>query len=219
MATRCAKSRTATTPCITAPPARRGARSWPTTPPASFSASGGPSGAPCGHRRADSRRVEPGHPGPPSYAALVAFRGAGGFGSALFFTALLTLVVRSVPPQRRGRAVGTLQEAFLFGIAFGPSVGGVLAEPLGLRWPFAIYAVFCATAGLVALRFLPRTEAMPSPTCWCCGPPGALPTRSAGAPWAARPTWCARRSRSPSDWRRPCPCSCSSWRCTGLAPG
>ncbi|MDQ3710511.1 MAG: MFS transporter [Actinomycetota bacterium] len=67
--------------------------------------------------------------GAPSYAALAAFRGAGGFGSALFFTALLTLVVRSVPPQRRGRAVGTLQEALLFGIAFGPSVGGVLAEP------------------------------------------------------------------------------------------
>lgn len=116
--------------------------------------------------------------GAPSYAALVAFRGAGGFGSALFFTALLTLVVRSVPSEQRGRAVGTLQGAFLFGIAFGPSVGGVLAEPLGLRWPFAIYAVFCATAGLVALRFLPRGEAPAAP---------AVTTDEEGAPPAAKP--------------------------------
>lgn len=28
-----------------------------------------------------------------------------------------------------------------------------------MRWPLAIYAVFCAAAGLVALRFLPRADA------------------------------------------------------------
>ncbi|MGH3666023.1 MAG: MFS transporter [Egibacteraceae bacterium] len=98
----------------------------------------------------------------PNYWALVVFRGLGGLGSALFFTALLALVVRIVPAQVRGRAVGLLQAAFLFGTAFGPSVGGVLAEPLGLRWPFAIYAGFCGGAGLVALRFLPRADA-PAP--------------------------------------------------------
>ena len=91
----------------------------------------------------------------PTYWAVLVVRGIGGFGSALFFNALLTHVVRIVPVDQRGRAVGALQGAFLFGIAFGPSVGGILAEPLGLRWPFAIYAFFCGAAGLVALRFLP----------------------------------------------------------------
>ena len=91
----------------------------------------------------------------PTYWAVLVVRGIGGFGSALFFNALLTHVVRIVPADQRGRAVGALQGAFLFGIAFGPSVGGILAEPLGLRWPFAIYAFFCGAAGLVALRFLP----------------------------------------------------------------
>lgn len=114
----------------------------------------------------------------PTYWALVAFRGLGGFGSALFFTALLSLVVRIVPADQRGRAVGMLQGAFLFGIAFGPSIGGVLAEPLGLRWPFAIYAVFCLAAGLVALRFLPRTE--PRPPAEAVEGPG-------GEPLAAEP--------------------------------
>lgn len=90
-----------------------------------------------------------------SYGALLAYRGFGGFGSALFFNALLAHVVGLVGPERRGRAVGGLQGAFLFGISFGPTVGGLLAEPLGLRWPFAIYAVFCAAAGVLALAFLP----------------------------------------------------------------
>jgi MFS family permease len=91
-----------------------------------------------------------------SYWHLLAYRAFGGFGSALFFNALLTHVVGLVGPERRGRAVGGLQGAFLFGISFGPVVGGLLAEPLGLRWPFAIYALFCAAAGVVALAFLPR---------------------------------------------------------------
>jgi MFS transporter, DHA1 family, multidrug resistance protein len=119
----------------------------------------------------------------PSYWVVLTVRGIGGFGSALFFNALLTQVVRIVAPDQRGRAVGALQGAFLLGIAFGPSVGGVLAEPLGLRWPFAIYAVFCAAAGVVALRFLrggPATAEDPEPTV------GAETLAEAG-PTAAKP--------------------------------
>ena len=102
--------------------------------------------------------------GAPSYWFLLLFRGIGGFGSALFFNALLSMIVRVAGPERRGRAVGMLQGSFLGGIAFGPSVGGLLAEPLGLRWPFAIYAVFCAAAGVVALVWLPRTGDAPPGT-------------------------------------------------------
>lgn len=97
----------------------------------------------------------------PTYGALLAFRGMGGVGSALFLNALLALIVRAVPAHLRGRAVGSLQGAFLFGISVGPSVGGLLAEPLGLRWPFVIYAVFCAAAGVVAFAFLPRPDDLP----------------------------------------------------------
>jgi MFS family permease len=94
----------------------------------------------------------------PTYWAVLVVRGIGGFGSALFFNALLTHVVRIVPADQRARAVGALQGAFLFGIAIGPSVGGVLAEPLGLRWPFVIYGFFCGAAGIVGLRFLPAAR-------------------------------------------------------------
>lgn len=94
----------------------------------------------------------------PGYWWLVAFRGAGGFGSALFFTALLALVVRHVGSTQRARAVGLLQGAFLFGLTVGPFAGGALAEPLGLRWPFVVYAGTCLAAGLVALGFLPAVD-------------------------------------------------------------
>lgn len=94
----------------------------------------------------------------PTYGALVAFRGVGGFGSALFFNALLSHVILMVPADYRGRAVGLLQGAFLFGILFGPTVGGALAEPLGLRWPLIIYGGFCLVAAAVALLGLPRVE-------------------------------------------------------------
>lgn len=94
----------------------------------------------------------------PTYAALVLLRGVGGFGSALFFNALLAHVILIVPADYRGRAVGLLQGAFLFGILSGPTVGGALAEPLGLRWPLIIYGGFCVAAGVVALAGLPRAE-------------------------------------------------------------
>jgi len=64
-------------------------------------------------------------------------------------------VVRLAPADQRGRALGVMQSAFLVGIALGPSIGGLLADPLGLRWPFVIYGGFCTAAGAVALALLP----------------------------------------------------------------
>lgn len=98
-----------------------------------------------------------------SYGGLLAYRGMGGVGSALFLNGLLALIVRAVPASLRGRAVGALQGAFLFGISVGPSVGGLLAEPLGLRWPFVVYAAFCAAASVVAFVFLPRADELAAP--------------------------------------------------------
>ncbi len=133
----------------------------------------------------------------PSYAALLVVRGLGGFGSALFFNALITLVITSVSGAQRGRAVGMLQGAFLFGMAFGPTVGGLLAEPLGLRWPFAIYAVFCAAAGLVAFGFLPRPAATgrPSHADGARGPDDepVLVAPAAGGTGRSTPTWAVVR--------------------------
>lgn len=134
----------------------------------------------------------------PNYAALLAFRGLGGFGSALFLNALLAFTVRAVPSDQRGRAVGLLQGAFLFGISLGPSVGGLLAEPLGLRWPFVIYAAFCGAAALVAYLFLPRADELPGergPSAVDTPEGGVSPhLRGFAAIWRAARQLCADRA-------------------------
>ncbi len=155
----------------------------------------------------------------PTYAALVVFRGVGGFGSALFFTALLALVVRTVAPGERGRAVGLLQGAFLFGITVGPGVGGVLAEPLGLRLPFVVYAVFCGSAGLVALRFLPPVSRGDEPaapdTVRVDDQVAAAPPR---APRGLAQTWRAGRAlcRDPAFVAALVMMAASRWAATGV---
>jgi MFS family permease len=142
-----------------------------------------------------------------SYAQLVVFRGAGGFGSALFFNALLSLVVRSVPAGQRGRAVGLLQGGFLFGMTVGPLVGGMLAAPLGLRWPFLIYALFCGAAGVVGLRWLPEARAAAaadSPVAAADSPLAPDPRVAAEQAVAGEPVFSGRGRTTgsvPTTWR------------------
>jgi MFS family permease len=97
----------------------------------------------------------------PSYWFLLGFRGLGGLGSALFFTSLVALVVRTTPADRRGRALGMLQGAFLFGMIVGPAVGGLLASFLGLRGPFVVYGLLLAVAAGVGAVLLPRDAPPP----------------------------------------------------------
>jgi MFS transporter, DHA1 family, multidrug resistance protein len=89
-----------------------------------------------------------------SFTQLVVLRGLGGVGSALFSSGLMAYILTVVPPERMGRAMGLYQGAFLLGSAFGPTVGGLTADALGLRGPFFVYAGFCAAATAVALLVL-----------------------------------------------------------------
>jgi MFS family permease len=86
-----------------------------------------------------------------SFTALVVLRGAGGIGSALFSAGLMAYLLSAIPRERMGRAMGVYQASFLLGSAFGPTVGGLTADQLGLRGPFFVYAAFCLAATLVAL--------------------------------------------------------------------
>jgi len=90
----------------------------------------------------------------PTYEWLVALRGAGGIGSALFSTGLSAYLLAAVPRERMGRAMSLFNGSFLAGSAFGPTVGGLAAGALGLRGPFFLYAGFCTAAAAVALALL-----------------------------------------------------------------
>lgn len=91
------------------------------------------------------------------YPQLLLLRGAGGIGSAMFSVAAMTLLLRTAPPDRRGRAIGFYQGGFLLGGMAGPAIGGVLTA-ISLTAPFFFYAGTLAVAGLVGLVLLKRPE-------------------------------------------------------------
>lgn len=91
-----------------------------------------------------------------SYVQLLVFRGAGGIGSAMFTVSAMTLLLGTVEPGQRGRAMGAYQGGFLIGGMAGPAIGGLLAR-ISLTAPFFFYAATLAVAGMVGLALLPRS--------------------------------------------------------------
>lgn len=92
----------------------------------------------------------------PSYGWLLALRGVGGIGSAMFSISALSLLLRSVPPHRRAAASGLFSGSFLVGGVLGPAVGGLVTDA-SPRTPFFLYAGTLAVAGTIGLLALPRT--------------------------------------------------------------
>ncbi|MGD7788384.1 MFS transporter [Propionibacteriaceae bacterium Y1700] len=89
-----------------------------------------------------------------SYLQFLVLRGLGGVGSAMFTVSSMTLVLNTVAPQIRGRAVSLYQGGFLLGGMAGPAIGGLLSG-ISLTAPFFFYAgglVVAGAIGLVTLR-------------------------------------------------------------------
>jgi len=83
-----------------------------------------------------------------TYWQLIVLRSLGGIGSTMFTVSSLGLVIRLSPPGERGRVSGLWSTSFLIGSLAGPLLGGALSG-LGLRAPFAIYAVALLAASAV----------------------------------------------------------------------
>jgi MFS family permease len=91
-----------------------------------------------------------------SYTQLVLLRGVGGIGSAMFTVSAVSLLLRVVSADQRGRATGMWQAGFLLGGIAGPALGGVLTE-ISVRAPFFVYAGTLAVAGSIGMLFLTHT--------------------------------------------------------------
>jgi DHA1 family multidrug resistance protein-like MFS transporter len=72
-----------------------------------------------------------------------------------FGTMSVALVTHGCPRERIGRAVGVLQATQILSTALGPSLGGVLADLVGIRNCFLVTFALCVTA-LFFVRFLYR---------------------------------------------------------------
>lgn len=89
------------------------------------------------------------------YSQLLILRGVGGIGSAMFTVSAMALMLRTAPPELRGRAAGVFQAGFLLGGIAGPAIGGIVVG-WSIRAPFFIYAGTLALATAVTLIFLSK---------------------------------------------------------------
>jgi MFS family permease len=98
----------------------------------------------------------------PTFNWLVIFRAGGGVGSSVFFAALFSYLMRTVPGDRMGRAVAGFYGSFNLGFIVGPPLGGILVDRFGYVSPLWVYAGTCAAAAAVYLRLIralePRTH-------------------------------------------------------------
>ncbi len=92
-----------------------------------------------------------------TYTQLLLLRGIGGVGSAMFTVSAISLLLRVVDADQRGRATGMWQSGFLLGAIAGPAIGGPLTA-ISLRAPFFVYAATLAVAGGIGLLFLTKAS-------------------------------------------------------------
>ena len=99
----------------------------------------------------------------PSFELLVVFRGLGGAGSAIFFTGLLSYMLRTIPGDRIGRVMSVWYASFNVGIIAGEPLGGFFAHWLGAVSTLWIYAATCFVSAAVFARSMhePAADARP----------------------------------------------------------
>ncbi len=84
----------------------------------------------------------------PSGGVLIALRAVQGVGGAMIFCTATPILLASVPPGKRGRALGINVAAVYLGLSLGPVLGGLLTRHAG--W----HAIFWFTAALGGVTLL-----------------------------------------------------------------
>lgn len=69
----------------------------------------------------------------PSLAALIAFRGLQGVGSAMIMAVSPAMLLAAFPGEQRGRVLGLNAVVVGLGISIGPTLGGVITQHFGWR--------------------------------------------------------------------------------------
>jgi DHA1 family multidrug resistance protein-like MFS transporter len=93
------------------------------------------------------------------YWLAVAFWGVAGVGSAIFFAAQFSYLLRVVPRERMARTLSVFYGAFNIGLVLGGVLGGTIAELFGLTAPLYLNASVIAVSAFLYLRFVQDARA------------------------------------------------------------
>jgi EmrB/QacA subfamily drug resistance transporter len=74
----------------------------------------------------------------PNIAAFIAFRFLQGVGAAMVASTSFAILTSTIPPERRGRAMGIVVSCVYLGLSAGPSLAGLMVTHLGWRWIFYV---------------------------------------------------------------------------------
>jgi len=92
-----------------------------------------------------------------SVLLLDVLRGVAGFGAAAVMTSGSAILANTFQGAALGRAFAVLGSSAGAGLAFGPSLSGLLVGTLGWRWVFLMHAVVAASV-LLALPVIPESR-------------------------------------------------------------
>lgn len=93
-----------------------------------------------------------------SMTVLIVTRVIQGIGSAMILGCNIPLLIKSYPPQMRGKALGISIGAVYVGGACGPVIGGVLNHQLGWRSIFVFAVILVIIALVIAAAKLPNVR-------------------------------------------------------------
>jgi EmrB/QacA subfamily drug resistance transporter len=94
----------------------------------------------------------------PSLGALDGFRAVQAVGAAMLQANSVAIIALAMPPERLGRAIGIQGTAQALGLAFGPTVGGLLIALGGWRLIFFVNVPVGVMACLLAWFLIPRSR-------------------------------------------------------------
>ncbi len=89
---------------------------------------------------------------------LIGARILQGISGAMVMATSPALLTTTIPPSKRGKALGILATGTYIGLTIGPSLGGAIIHGLGWRWIFYLNIPVSVLIFIMGLIFLPRSE-------------------------------------------------------------